>query len=167
MVGVYLLLSKPKNNGAVGQQGKTSDGSIVFVDDQKMITFNYPAGAKKVQANSSTPIGGVSFFASYNNKEADGTWTISIVAGPKDETDNLATVKAGLIKYYKRIEDTKLGGENAVLYFYDNNTGKTVEAIHGDWFYSVGFGGGGRSTIDDSQMENASRLILNSFKFLK
>ncbi len=174
-VSISLIIAKQvfnKERGIASSTSVDTNGNIQFIDDQKLVSFYYPPGAKSVQSKSPTPIGGLSFFASYNNQEVDGSWTIMFVGSPLEknalsQSDELLKIKGSLLKTYTKIEDITLGGEPAILYYYNDSTGKTIETIHNGMDYSIGFGGGNKSENDDEAIENAYNTVVRTLIFIK
>ena len=187
IVGMFLypqLVKKQQNNQITTSESQYRNDAEHFIDDQKLISFDYPKGATSVKSTSPTPIGGVSFQAYFKEWLTDSnSWSITVVGVPiiddaektKQDIFDTSDLINSKVSNYTEIMETSLGGEKAMSYKTESKLpsdtkiiSMLAETVHNKMLYSVGIG------ISDKTNQGAVReateaynLIRNSFKFLK
>ncbi|MBU0999928.1 hypothetical protein KKE78_00830 [Patescibacteria group bacterium] len=178
------LIKKITQHSISTSETQYRNNSEHFIDDQKLISFDYPKGATSVKGVSPSPIGGVSFQAYFREWLTDpNSWSITIVGVPivdnveKTKHDIFDTLdfRESKISNYTEIMETSISGEKAMSYKTESELpsdtkiiSMLIETVHGSMLYSIGI------TISDKTNQEAVKeateaynLIRNSFKFLK
>jgi len=165
-------VNNPVTNNSVKNQNKTTTGTMLFTDDKKNFSFEYPTGYSAIKSVDPTPIGGTSFQAKYVSSNNEDNWYIQVVVTPYEEKEDpktyLAKQKANYDQNYINVSNIYIAGEMAVMF--DNvggTTSRIIEFIHGGLYYQLSFSDYGRNPQDDMNIEKASALVRSSFSFLK
>lgn len=165
-------INNPVTNNSVKNQNITTTGTLLFTDDKKIFSFEYPSGYSAIKSVDPTPIGGTSFQANYTYSNSDGNWYIQVVTSPfetnEDPVAYLAKQKENYDRNYKNVSNRYVAGEMAVMF--DNvggTTSRNIDFIHRGLSYSVSFSGYGKNPQDDMNIDKAFGLVLSSLTFLQ